>query len=109
MYDGSDPHETILGQYFALKHGFEVTCVAPEGKSLHVMSHVSGQSLSDEGYDLHEMSARLVKGKLLKIEEVPGRFADALFIPGGQGVIKNLLGGLGGEAHAGALPLVKEV
>ena len=47
MYDGSDPHETILGLYFAQKHGFEATCVAPEGKSLHVMSHVSGQSLSD--------------------------------------------------------------
>lgn len=109
MYDGSDPHETILGLYFAQKHGFEATCVAPEGKSLHVMSHVSGQSLSDEGYDLQEMSARLVKGKLLKIEEVPARFADALYIPGGQGVIKNLLGGLGGEAHPGALALVREV
>lgn len=109
MYDGSDPHETVLGWLAAERHGFEPVCVAPTGHSLHVMNHTTGQVTGEGGYDLMEMSARLVKGRLLEIAEVPPAYADALFIPGGQGVIKNLLGGLGGEAHAGALALVRGV
>src|SRR6185369_7055067 len=108
-YDGSDPHEVVLGQYFAQKLGFEVIPVAPMGTGLHVMNHTSGEALSDTGLDLHEQSARLVKGRLLDIATVPARMVDALFIPGGQGVIKNLLGGLGGEANAPTLNLIREV
>ena len=109
MYDGTDPHEAVLGQYFAEKNGFEVVPVAPAGPGLHVMNHTSGEAMSETGLDLQEQSARLVKGRLLEISTVPARFVDALFIPGGQGVIKNLLGGLGGEAHAPTINLIREV
>ncbi len=107
-HDGSDPHETVLGLHFAEKHGFEPHCVAPAMRTLHRMSHLTGETVAEEGDDLREMAARLVKGRLLEPADLPPRFADAVFIPGGQGVIKNLLGGLGGEPHEPTLALIRE-
>lgn len=107
-HDGSDPHETVLGMHFAARQGFEIHCVAPEGRALHEMDHTTSEAAEGPGRDIREMSARLVKGPLVRPEDIPPRFADALFIPGGQGVIKNLMGGLGGEPHEPTLALIRE-
>ena len=102
MFDGSEPHEAILLLSALARRGGRAVCVAPDIDQLHVVDHGSGDEVEGTRSVLTE-AARLSRGKILPLSDFhPGR-TDALAIPGGYGVGKNLMTGF---AEPGARPEV---
>lgn len=101
--DGAEVQEAVLSLYFLDCAGAKVRCFAPEREQMHVVDHATGEALSGESRSVRQESARIARGEVgdlaqLKIEEF-----DALVIPGGYGVAKNLstfaTQGPSGEVH----------
>lgn len=102
MYDGSEPQETVLLLSALARRGARPTCVAPAVDQLHVVDHRDGEEMEGRRRVLQE-AARLCRGKITDLADFhPGR-TDALAIPGGYGVGKNLMTGF---AEPGARPSI---
>ena len=102
MYDGSEPQETVLLLAALAQRGGRAICVAPDVPQLHVVDHRDGNERSgDRG--VVEESARLARGKVAPLGEFVPAGTDALVIPGGYGVGKNLMTGF---AEPGSRPEV---
>lgn len=89
VFDGAEINEVVL-TLLALEHNkIEYKCFAPDVVQYHVINHVTGEAVSGKRNVLEE-SARVVRGNVSSLSEcVPGEF-DALIVPGGFGVAKNL-------------------
>jgi enhancing lycopene biosynthesis protein 2 len=103
MYDGSEPQETVLLLAAIARHGGRAVCVAPDVPQLHVVDHTTGDEMPGERGVLAE-AARLGRGRVGRLEELRPEGTDALAIPGGYGVGKNLMTGF---ADPGARPEVR--
>jgi enhancing lycopene biosynthesis protein 2 len=103
MYDGSDPQETILLAAALARREGRPTFVAPDVDQLHVVDHLNGDAMDGSRRVLQE-AARLARGKVTALEEFRPAQTDALVIPGGHGVAKNLMTGF---ATPGARPEVR--
>lgn len=87
--DGSEIREAIISLLEIDKAGAIVECFAPNINQLHVINHLSSEEVSDNRSVLEE-SARITRGKIKDLEELATNNFDALLIPGGYGVAKNL-------------------
>jgi len=92
MYDGTEPHEAIPFLAAVERRGGRVFCVAPDVPQLHVVDHLDGNEMEGERGLLQE-SSRLSRGKIQSLGEFLPDVVDALVIPGGYGVAKNLMTG----------------
>jgi enhancing lycopene biosynthesis protein 2 len=89
VYDGAEIHEATLAMLAIMQHGGSYQCFAPDIDQYHVVNHLSGQEMAEKRNVLVE-SARIARGNILDLAEFnPGEF-DALLMPGGFGVAKNL-------------------
>lgn len=89
VYDGSELGETIVTLLSLERAGIDYQCVAPDMKQMHVMDHLRGEEQDEERNVLVE-AARITRGNVLDIAGVSADDFDALVIPGGFGVAKNL-------------------
>jgi enhancing lycopene biosynthesis protein 2 len=89
VYDGSELGETIVSLLELERAGIDYQCVAPDMKQMHVMDHLRGEEQDQERNVLVE-AARITRGNVLDIAGVSADDFDALVIPGGFGVAKNL-------------------
>lgn len=103
MYDGSEPQETILLLSALARRRLRAVCVAPDVPQLHVVDHTTGDEMAGERSVLAE-AARLSRGRVASLAGFRPRPADALAIPGGYGVGKNLMIGF---ADPGARPEIR--
>ena len=103
MYDGSEPQETVLLLASLARHGGRAVCTAPDVAQLHVVDHRDGNEAGGNR-NVAEESARLARGKVISLDEFDPGATDALVIPGGYGVGKNLMTGF---AEPGAVPVVR--
>ena len=87
--DGAEIHESVLTMLFLDKAGVEMILMAPNIEQMHVINHYTGQEMEDYRNVLVE-SSRIARGKIKDMAEVSGNDLDALIIPGGFGVAKNL-------------------
>ena len=87
--DGSEIHEAVLTLLYLDQAGVEAVCMAPNIPQAHVIDHQFGSEASDERNVLTE-AARIARGEILDLSEVDPDQLDALVIPGGFGVAKNL-------------------
>ncbi|HMP73642.1 MAG TPA: isoprenoid biosynthesis glyoxalase ElbB [Kiritimatiellia bacterium] len=87
--DGSEIHEAVLTLLYLDEQGAEAVCMAPDVEQAHVVNHVTGEESGDVRNVLIE-SARIARGKVSRIGEVDPGDLDALILPGGYGVAKNL-------------------
>lgn len=97
-YDGSDIWEAVLISYQLEKRGQRPVFFAPDIPQKVVIDHLNQESLSDKRNVLHE-SARIPSGQIKDIRDLSGKDVDALILPGGNGVVKNLTDSLGDEEY----------
>lgn len=87
--DGAEIRESVLTLLALDHHPVEVICLAPNIDQYHVINHLNGESSTEKRNVLVE-SARIARGKVFDIEKVNPNDFDAVLIPGGFGVAKNL-------------------
>jgi enhancing lycopene biosynthesis protein 2 len=92
MYDGTEPQEAMPFLAEVERRGGRVFCVAPDVAQLHVVDHLDGNEMEGRR-SLMQEAARLGRGKIQPLGEFRPEVVDALVIPGGYGVAKNLMTG----------------
>ncbi len=101
--DGAEIREAVLALYFLDKHGAETQCFAPDIKQHDVVNHLTGEAVNEERNVLQE-AARIARGKIRSLNELNADEFDAVVLPGGYGVAKNLSDLALKGAEAKALP-----
>lgn len=91
LYDGSEPHETVLLLLSLRRHGLRPFCLAPDIDQTDVVDPLTGRVLEGAApRNVLAEAARLARGDVRSVTEPDAAEADALAIPGGFGVPKNL-------------------
>ena len=88
--DGSEIHEAVLTLLAIDRAGAEAVCMAPNIPQHHVVNHLTGTESLGEARNVLVESARIARGKIRDIATVSAKDIDALILPGGFGVVKNL-------------------
>ena len=89
VYDGAEIHESVLTLLRLDQRGAAVQCFAPNVAQLHVVDHYSGDEM-DETRNVLVESARIARGQIKDVKELHVGDFDAVILPGGFGVAKNL-------------------
>ncbi len=89
VYDGSEINEAVITLLALDRAGAEVLIMAPDIEQ-QVVNHLSGDTVAGATRNVLEESARIARGHITDIATVTVADFDALFIPGGFGVAKNL-------------------
>ncbi len=112
VYDGSEIQESVFALWAIHECGAEAICMAPDMNQHHVVNHITGDEMNEQRNVLVE-SARIARGNIHNISEVSHDQLDALVMPGGFGVAKNLtkwaFSGPEGEIHAEVKRLINEM
>ena len=95
VLDGSEVYEAVLTILALERAGADVAALAPDIPQAEILNHYRGTELrtGEAGGPTRSVlaeSARIVRGKITSLTEVSGHDLDALIIPGGYGVVKNL-------------------
>lgn len=88
VFDGSEIFEAVLTLAALDKAGAQVTCLAPD-KPFRVVNAFTEEETGEERNVLVE-SARIVRGKASDLAQADPNDFDAVILPGGYGVVKNL-------------------
>jgi enhancing lycopene biosynthesis protein 2 len=89
VQDGAEIHESVLTLLRLDQRGVEVQCFAPDIAQHDVINHLTGEKMPESRNVLVE-SARIARGAIRDIREANAEDFDALIMPGGFGVAKNL-------------------
>lgn len=90
VYDGSEITETTAALIHLSRAGCEYQCFAPDQDQMHVVNHVTGEPVEGETRNVLVESARIARGDVKNLAELKVEDYDALVVPGGFGVAKNL-------------------
>jgi len=88
--DGAEIQEATLTLLFLDKRGAKVTAMAPDVKQMHVVDHLKGEPSGSESRNVLAEAARITRGAIVDVKTVKAADLDALILPGGFGVAKNL-------------------
>ncbi len=89
--DGSEIREAVFALLALDQHGADCQCIAPDAPQTQVINHVTGQVIEGANRNTLEESSRIARsGKCLDLAQAKPSEYDALVIPGGVGVAKNL-------------------
>jgi len=88
--DGSEIQEAVLTLLALDNAGADIVIMAPNIEQLHVVNHLSGQEADGETRNVMVESSRIARGNIEDINMIEGGSLDALILPGGFGVAKNL-------------------
>ena len=89
VYDGAEIHEATMSLYAIAKQGGEYEIFAPNVEQHHVINHLNGEE-TDEKRNVLVEAARIARGKIKDLDKLKVSDFDALVVPGGFGVAKNL-------------------
>lgn len=89
VYDGSEIHEATLSMLAIMQQGGSYQLFAPNVEQHHVINHLTGEETNEKRNVLVE-SARIARGQIKSLDDFSADDFDALLIPGGFGVAKNL-------------------
>ena len=89
VYDGSEIHEAVMTLYSIVKNDAGYEIFAPDINQYHVINHITGHEMNETRNVLVE-AARIARGDIKPLSEFNADNFDALIIPGGFGVAKNL-------------------
>jgi enhancing lycopene biosynthesis protein 2 len=107
VYDGAEIHEAVMTFYAIVKNHCTYEVFAPDIEQFHVINHLSGE-VSNEKRNVLIESARISRGKIKSLSEFDANEFDALVIPGGFGVAKNLCDFAFKGAEMTVLPIVEK-
>lgn len=89
--DGSEVREAVLTLLALDQHGVEVQCLAPSAPQAGVVDHSTGRPVPGATRDMRVESSRIARaGLCLDLAQADPAQYDALLLPGGAGVAKNL-------------------
>ena len=108
VYDGAEIHEATLTMLAIARQGAEYQCFAPNINQHHVINHLNGEEMNETRNVLVE-SARIARGNIKDLVEFNGNDFDAIILPGGFGVAKNLSTVAFEGAEATVIPEVEKV
>jgi len=89
VFDGAEIHEATLTMLSILQQGANYEIFAPDINQHHVVNHLTGKEMPETRNVLVE-SARIARGKIGTLSDLKIDAFDALILPGGFGVAKNL-------------------
>jgi enhancing lycopene biosynthesis protein 2 len=87
--DGAEIREAVLSMLYLDMHGAQVEFFAPDIEQSDVVDHYSGKPVEEKRNVLVE-AARIARGQIAPLSELKPEAFDALVLPGGYGVAKNL-------------------
>ena len=90
VYDGAEIHESVITLLHLDRHGVAYQCMAPDIMQAHVVNHLSGEVAANEKRNVLVESARIARGHIIDIANANPADYDAVILPGGFGVAKNL-------------------
>ena len=88
--DGAEINEAVIALLALNRAGAQVRVFAPDKPQLHVVDHFAGAVVEGQSRNVLTESARIVRGQVRPLAELGAEDFDALFLPGGFGVAKNL-------------------
>lgn len=89
VFDGAEVYEATLVQLRLDEAGVAFQCMAPNQDQMHVLNHITGEEMPESRNVLVEAS-RLCRGNIIDLAEANPADYDAVIVPGGFGVAKNL-------------------
>lgn len=89
VYDGSEIYESVITFLTLEQQGASYQCYAPDIEQMHVINHMTGEEMPESRNVLIE-AARLARGEIKDITTANVSDYDALIVPGGFGVAKNI-------------------
>ncbi|MFI3267241.1 MAG: isoprenoid biosynthesis glyoxalase ElbB [Rikenellaceae bacterium] len=87
--DGSEIHESTLALYALAKNGFEYSIFAPNRQQYDVVNGITDE-LDKNPRNLMIEAARIARGNISSVSELNPECFDALVVPGGFGMAKNI-------------------
>ncbi|MGO2133204.1 MAG: isoprenoid biosynthesis glyoxalase ElbB [Halomonas sp.] len=90
VQDGSEIYETTLTLLRLDQLDISYRCFAPDIEQHHVVNHRSGEVAEGETRNVLTEAARLARGEISALAELSVDDCDAVIVPGGFGVAKNL-------------------
>lgn len=106
--DGAEIRESVLALLSISRLGAEATIFAPDMNQYHVVNHLTGEETGEKRNIMVE-AARIARGKVEPLDSLDAKNFDALVIPGGFGVAKNLSDLAFKGKEASVLPSFKRV
>ncbi|MCX7835565.1 MAG: isoprenoid biosynthesis glyoxalase ElbB [bacterium] len=88
--DGAEIQEAILTMLYLDREGAEIVAMAPDKPQAHVINHLTGKEMIGETRNILVESARIARGKISTVDPNIAATIDALILPGGFGVAKNI-------------------
>jgi enhancing lycopene biosynthesis protein 2 len=89
VFDGAEIHEATLTLLAIKKQGADYEIFAPDIPQHHVINHFTGKEMPEKRNVLVE-SARIARGNIKSLTQFKADAFDAIILPGGFGVAKNL-------------------
>jgi enhancing lycopene biosynthesis protein 2 len=88
--DGSEIQESVITLLELDKRGASVQCFAPDIAQAEVVNHLTTKKIKGEYRNVLVESARIARGNVKPLNQAKADDFDALVLPGGYGVAKNL-------------------
>jgi len=89
VFDGAEIQEATLTLLAIKKLGADYEVFAPDMPQHHVINHLTGEEMHEKRNVLVE-SARIARGNIKSLTRFKADLFDAIILPGGFGVAKNL-------------------
>jgi len=89
VYDGAEIHETVLTMLAIDRRNATCQLFAPDIAQAHVVNHLNGDVMAEQRNVLAE-AARIARGNIKPVSAFSAGDFDALVLPGGFGVAKNM-------------------
>lgn len=90
VYDGAEINEAVLTLLNLEQQGASYQCFAPDKDQMHVVNHLTGEPAEGESRNVLVEAARIARGNIKPLADASAADYDALLVPGGFGVAKNL-------------------
>ena len=88
--DGSEIQESVITLLELDKRGASVQCFAPDIEQADVVNHLTKEKTKGESRNVLIESSRIARGNVKPLSQANVDDFDALVLPGGYGVAKNL-------------------
>lgn len=88
--DGSEIRESVGALWALSYHAVQVHCFAPDAPQMDVVNCVTGNPAPAESRNQLVEAARIARGEIAPLSAARAQALDAVIIPGGFGVAKNL-------------------
>ena len=112
-FDGSEITEATLTLLHLDKGKAEAHCFAPDAPQFEVCEHFEGAGLPGQQRNMLVESARITRGDIQPLASADQANLDALILPGGSGVARNLCDFAGkgskGKVHPALAQLIRSM